>query len=749
MNEYDFSKLNDKEFEVFCADLLSLRECVKFERFKPGRDGGVDGRYFSPNGEEWILQCKHWVMTPLEKLLKYMGAEKEKVIRLAPVRYFLMVSHSLSRNDKKQLMEALSPFVLTPSDILGREDLNDLLVRFPEVERRHYKLWLASSNVLSYLYNKPVIDRSYFVFQEMMESSKLYVTTANHEAAVEKLENLGVVILTGAAGVGKTTLAEQLILQYACDGYSLVSISDDIKEAEGVLDADSRQIYYFDDFLGRNYLEALSGHEGARIVQFIKRITKNKFKRFVLTSRTTILSQGKILNDIFENQSIDRAEFEITLESLSLMDKARILYSHIWHSGVGADYIDQLYKNKRYRNIVMHPNFNPRLIRFITDSQRLTNVETVDYWSYVQELLKNPTKVWENPFESLIDDCGRALVVLVTLGGRSISQDLLAEAFARYVAGAGGAGLTGKKDFFLNLRHLTGSMLTRSMLEEGSTYIRLFNPSLGDFVINRFSKDIPALRAFFDSLRTSYAIKTLSDMRDNGLVAASAACDIAEHLFEKVRQVGFLGVGAGYVAQLCILRLDLGGMNVSLEKRIMEGATFIIESEPEYDFFASALLVLWALENGCLDGEKVRSFVSACWKRNPSFDELRQLGKIVSHLRSVGDCALDASYDEIVSEYLISDINDDFPEDQVFDYNLDRGSVRRRFDDFVSDRVGELGVFDLSGVCEVVIDNVNVIDKFEEFLIRCDLDEGSGYGGGYRVGVKDTLQDIDDLFYRE
>ena len=69
VSDYDFSRLNDKEFEVFCTDLLSAREGVRFERFKPGRDAGVDGRFFRSEGDEWILQCKHWISTPLVKLV--------------------------------------------------------------------------------------------------------------------------------------------------------------------------------------------------------------------------------------------------------------------------------------------------------------------------------------------------------------------------------------------------------------------------------------------------------------------------------------------------------------------------------------------------------------------------------------------------------------------------------------------------------------------------------------------------------
>jgi len=45
MNDYNFSTLNDKEFENLTIDLISRDRDKRFERFKVGRDGGIDGRY--------------------------------------------------------------------------------------------------------------------------------------------------------------------------------------------------------------------------------------------------------------------------------------------------------------------------------------------------------------------------------------------------------------------------------------------------------------------------------------------------------------------------------------------------------------------------------------------------------------------------------------------------------------------------------------------------------------------------------
>ena len=55
MSSHDFKALHDKEFEALCADLLGVSMSVRFERFKPGPDQGVDARCFEAGGGEIIL----------------------------------------------------------------------------------------------------------------------------------------------------------------------------------------------------------------------------------------------------------------------------------------------------------------------------------------------------------------------------------------------------------------------------------------------------------------------------------------------------------------------------------------------------------------------------------------------------------------------------------------------------------------------------------------------------------------------
>lgn len=754
MSDYDFSRLNDKEFEVFCADLLSAREGVRFERFKPGRDAGVDGRIYKSEGDEWILQCKHWISTPLEKLVKSIAnLESLKVQKLSPSRYILALSHSLSRNDKKTLMQSLSPFVLSPDDILGREDLSDILAKHPDVERRHYKLWIASSNVLVYMLNKAIHDRSQFELGEIVEANKLYATTVNHNQAIEKLEATSTVIITGPAGIGKSTLAGQLILQYIADGFELSVISDDIKEAESVFDPDSKQIFYFDDFLGRNYLEALSGHEGAKIVGFIRRIAKNRKKRFVLTSRTTILNQGKILNDVFHNSNVDRNEFEITLESLTKIDKAKILYNHIWHSDMEHNYIEQLYSNKRYRTIIDHRNFNPRLIRFITDAQRLDDVPSEFYWSHVTGLLNDPSQVWDHPFQAQLDDCGRALVLLVAMNGRLISETELCEAFARYLESPGAASLTGKKDFLLNLRHLSGSMLTRLVAGENQNFVQLFNPSLGDYVLNRYSSNTPVLRQCFSSLKTQSSLKTLKDMLDNKIISSCVAIKVIDNIFSSILNINFLGCNAEFVAQLCLARSEFGNKFSVSDQSLLKAINFVDGEKCGRSFLASARVLLWALRVGSVHKNSVEAFLGEAFANDPSYDELLILGQLVKCFGIAEHQSLYDAYDQVISEYLVASVQDEFPEAEVFSNGGSQSTARRKFLELMDERAIDLGANDSSSVAESVVDLVDVDKFYDKYYSEPEHEPDYGYYRDQRMNwseqVFSPIDPIDDLFSRD
>ena len=747
VSDYDFKTLNDKEFEILAADLLSARDSVHYERFKPGRDLGVDGRYFAADGQEVVLQSKHWATSPLERLVKHLEeVELPKVNRLLPKKYLLAISHPLSRTDKTRISTIFHPYVLSPSDILGQEDLNDLLASHPEVERRHYKLWISSTTALSYFLNKAIYDRSLFAAEEILGDAHLYVPTQNHDLAIQKLEKLGCVIITGPAGIGKTTLADHLCLHYLKQDYRLIRVAEEIREAEAVFDSETDQIFYFDDFLGRNYLEALSGHEGAHIVQFIRRISKDRRKRFVLTSRTTILNQGKLLLDVFQNNNLDRNEFEVTLESFSEMDRARVLYNHLWHSNLEPDYIDVIYENKRYRDVIRHRNYNPRLIRFITDSDRLTNISAENYWQHIKSLLENPTTVWQNPFESQTDDFGRALVLLVALNGRAISQTDLSESFARYVSHPNALLQHGKRDFLVNLKHLTGSLLTRTIIAGSEAGIDLFNPSIGDFVLHRYATDIPALRIGFACLRSTTSLKTLADLSRNGLLTTSVAEAIYRHLLQNAADQNFVGYSAEYVAVACLrLHEPLVTFDAS-DPLLVSAVTFVVRSECPSYFLNVAEFLNRAFDAEMLSKEQSAQFVRDACKRRPMAEELEQLAALQERLSEDLRNDILPDIEAATLTYLIDAVHDEFSDDDVFDSVSpeDISDAYTNLQTLIDEKLNTYKVDLTASAVDQIVEAFDIESRAESYFKPDDDDDD----GRYSSAAAFHLDEIDDLFDR-
>lgn len=746
MNDYDFRTLNDKEFEVLCCDLISAREAVTIERFKPGRDLGVDGRFFGSPGKEVILQCKHWPGTPIEKLIKHLEAEElPKVAKLASNRYILILSHPLSRVEKQKILKIFSPYIKYPTDVIGREDLNDILSKNPRIEERHYKLWLASTNVLRHLLNKAIHERSTFALEEIISEVQLYVPTANHDAALRKLESLGTVVISGPAGVGKTTLADHLILHYVAKDYELVKISEDIREAESAYVQDGNQVFYFDDFLGRNYLEALSGHEGSHIVHFIKRISRDKKKRFVLTSRSTILNQGKLLNDIFQNNNLARNEFEITLESYTEMDRARILYNHIWCNTLEASHVDEIYKNKRYRNIINHRNYNPRLIRYITDSGRFADLKKEEYWPTISALLNNPAKVWENPFEAQHDDFGRSLVLLVTLNGAGISQLLLAEAYSRLISRVENASMHGRRDFLANVKHLSGSLLARTIDKSGNASFNLFSPSVGDYVLHRYACDIPALQSAFLALKTPSSLRTISDLGSNKLIEESSAKDILIKILKLASDSDFIGYSSEYISLALEKLITISKSKLTTDPTFQKSAIFVCNAECPLFFKEAALVTKWALNNKIINEQQASDFICRAIRNQPHDEELEVLGSI---LKLVDDNLPE----DIISEatdaavlHLTNSVHDIFSDGDVFE-ELDPGdfdNAELKLRELIADRAVAYGL-------EFSEEEINRVVEAYDVPSRNDVHFGNDdpYDDPAPVSGEFHIDEVDDLFDR-
>lgn len=526
MIDYDFSTLNDKEFENLSIELISIDKNKRFERFKAGKDGGIDGRYYHDDGTEEIIQCKHYLKTGFSGLITSLKKkndngvdEIEKVKNLDPLKYIFVTSLALSAENKKTIKELFDPYIKNDNDIYGQEDLNVILGNNSDIEKRHYKLWLSSTVVLDKLLNNAIESRSEFLLEDIREKAKYYVVTDNHNNAIQKLEESCIIIIAGEPGIGKTTLAEHMVLRYIEQGFKLYNIENSINEAESICKKNEKQIFYFDDFLGSNYLYAIEDKKDSHIVKFMDRIKRDKTKRFILTSRTNIFNKSIQISDVFKNNKIEKEEFIIKVDNLSNIEKAKILYNHIWHSNLDETYIDELYKEKRYRAIINNKNFNPRLIEFVTDIDRLDTIKENEYWEFIQDKLNNPADVWTQTFDYQSDEYIRNLVILTVFNRNKIEENMLIKSYDsinKRMEIQNNSHIS--KDFDNVIKSVVKYFLNRNMIQKTVIYT-LFNPSIADFVINRYLKDEDKLLQIFLSLKSLGSLKVVRDLYFNNKIS--------------------------------------------------------------------------------------------------------------------------------------------------------------------------------------------------------------------------------------
>lgn len=597
--EFDFSKLNAREFEALGSSIIEKIIGERVEVFKPGKDGGVDGRFWFGKNKEVIIQCKHYLETPYKTLISKLKTEEfAKVKKLNPSKYIFITSKKLSRLNKKTIKEIFHPFIHREDDIFGLDDLNIFLSKREnqDIVEQNFKLWITSSSVLDLIYNNAIKGRSESTLSEIEKKAYKYAITENHKKGLQILEIKNVLILTGEPGIGKTTLADSLTLHYMGKGYEFCDIEENISEAESIYREKEKKkiLFYCDDFLGSNLYDAISNKKDSHIVRFITRVSKDNSKKFILTSRTTILNKAYSLSHAFQNGKIRDNEFLLKVKNLTSVDKALILYNHVYHSNLEIEYIDKIYEDKKYREIINHRNFNPRIIEFVTDNIRVGNILPDNYWNYIKKNLDEPKSIWENYFQHQTDDSIRALVFLTVFNNGKISEEILGNAYYTYLRIHNvNLGDQSDKSFTAVSKLTAKSLLNRIQLDENMFEYVLFNPSIADFIISSYSDDSELISDVLKSLKNQNSLNFIKALVTNSKIKRSCIKRIQENLFDYFFEMEIQNENWDFL----ILLISLDISNKKLKTRIKQFLnTLITSNEQEGSNLSELLMILTEFE---------------------------------------------------------------------------------------------------------------------------------------------------------
>ena len=261
----------------------------------------------------------------------------------------------------------------------------------------------------------------------------------------------------------------------------IYSRSGSLEDGLAVIEDKDKQIFLFDDFLGKVALDRSAlAHKDSELARFIKRVRTSPNARFILTTRAYIFAEARQVSEYLADRRLDISKYVLDVGIYTRRIKARIVYNHLVVAGTPSSHIAALIESGDITRIVDHKNYNPRIIEWMTDTARIGDSDAGAYPASFLYALDHPGQLWDIAFRAHISKaCQHLLIALFFSSEYGVSTDDLRDAYEgshpRLCTKYGESH--GPKDFEELLRILEGDFITIR-----GTQVGFVNPSLRDYL---------------------------------------------------------------------------------------------------------------------------------------------------------------------------------------------------------------------------------------------------------------------------
>jgi hypothetical protein len=479
IHETDLAKLSPADFEILVRDLATQRLSRTFESFSAGRDGGIDIRS-SDDGPLIVIQCKRYNDSTQAQLVAAVREERDKVRGLGPDVYILASSRRATPTNLEELERTIRGWA-NETEVWTAHQIVQWLNSQDAVLRRHPKLWLASRAVLDAVFHADIHNRSAEFLQTAHDELRIFASNEVVAEAGDRLARQRIVILTGDPGVGKTTIARNLALQHAAEGYEIVVLVRDIAEAHARLDATAKQLFIFDDFLGKSKLiDIVRRNEGSDLSLFCSALRRTDSSRLIMTSRDYILSAARHQDETMEALTDDIEQLIVSVEKYTDVERAHILYNHLYHSQLQRSALIAFVDARTYNRVIHHRYYNPRLISQIVELFEQGDTPPAAFPEAFLSSLDDPSALWQRIFDRQLGMAEQyVLVALLVFGEEEL--DIVLEKW-RAIASYAEASMTANELAFQAALQVLEPTFVRITSTLSGQWIEFANPGIEDVV---------------------------------------------------------------------------------------------------------------------------------------------------------------------------------------------------------------------------------------------------------------------------
>ncbi len=317
-------------------------------------------------------------------------------------------------------------------------------------------------------------------YENIKEMMSYYVPVSYFQKIIEHLTRNHYLLITGKAGIGKTSLARAIVAYFTQkEGYQFL-FTRNVHDANAVYKENQKQIFFFDDFWGSSLHDLHYDYNDERSLKtLIEKIEKSPNKILILTTRDYVLKYGLAKNLDLED-TLTQYNYILDIDKYSLKLRLDILLSHLYKSNVPYHYLEELLSH--LEDIIRHENFNPRIVESYLESEFYLESDKYKFSKYFIESFDNPDEFLYKLYKRQTKEAKLLLFLLLSVGG-SILVEELKELYLNALRVAKERGIDLKEyDIEPVIDQLEKNFVKTRYIQNCGTVVSFLNPSIPDFL---------------------------------------------------------------------------------------------------------------------------------------------------------------------------------------------------------------------------------------------------------------------------